>query len=172
MKLASCVHKFFLYYLPHIKGVSPHTIMAYRDAFKIFLPFAANYYGIKIRSLRMEHISSELVLAFLQDLEQERKNTPKTRNQRLAALKSFAKMVRFLYPQQREIAETILNIPQKRAQRTLVGFLYQDEILDLFQSVDLKKNEGFRDYTILHLLYDSGARASEITTLNLDYFWL
>jgi integrase/recombinase XerD len=170
MKLASCVHKFFLYYLPHIKGVSPHTIMAYRDAFKIFLPFAANYYGIKIRSLKMEHISSELVLAFLQDLEQERKNTPKTRNQRLAALKSFAKMVRFLYPQQREIAETILNIPQKRAQRTLVGFLYQDEILELFQSVDLKRNEGFRDYTILHLLYDSGARASEITTLNLDYF--
>ena len=170
MKLASCVHKFFLYYLPHIKGVSPHTIMAYRDTFKFFLPFAANYYGIKIRSLRMEHISSELVLAFLQDLEQERKNTPKTRNQRLAALKSFAKMVRFLYPQQRETAETILNIPQKRAQRTLIGFLYQDEILDLFHSVDLKKNEGFRDYTILHLLYDSGARASEITTLNLDYF--
>jgi site-specific recombinase XerD len=144
--------------------------MAYRDTFKFFLPFAANYYGIKIRSLRMEHISSELVIAFLLDLEQERKNTPKTRNQRLAALKSFAKMVRFLYPQQRETAETILNIPQKRAQRTLVGFLYQDEILELFQSVDLKKNEGFRDYTILHLLYDSGARASEITTLNLDYF--
>lgn len=170
MKLSFCVHKFFQYYLPHIKGVRPRTIMAYRDAFKIFLPFAAEYYGIKIKSLRMEHISSELIIAFLQDLEKVRKNIPKTRNQRLAALKSFAKMVRFLYPQHREIAETILNIPQKRAQRTLIGFLYQDEVLELFQSVDLNRKEGFRDYTILHLLYDSGARASEITTLNLDYF--
>ena len=48
--------------------------------------------------------------------------------------------------------------------------MYQEEILKVFQSVDLKKKEGFRDYALLHLLYDSGARASEITTLNLDYF--
>ena len=170
MKLSSCIHQFFDYYLPHIKGVSSHTITAYRDAFKLFLPFSAKYYGIKIASLTVQHISAELILAFLHDLEQERKNIPRTRNQRLAALKSFAKMVRLLYPQQRQIAERVLNIPQKRAQRTLVGFLYEDEILELFQSVNLKRKEGFRDYTILHLLYDSGARASEITALNLDYF--
>jgi hypothetical protein len=50
--------------------MSPNTIKSYRDAFKIFLPFAAKYYGIKIKSLRVEHISSELIIAFLQDLEQ------------------------------------------------------------------------------------------------------
>ncbi len=170
MKLSPLIHKFFQHYLAHIKGASPHTIMAYRDAFKIFLPFAAKYYGIKIKSLRVEHISSALIIAFLQDLEKERKNIPKTRNQRLAAIKSFAKMLRFMYPQQREIAESILCIPQKRAQKPLIGFLYYDEILQVFNTVDIRTREGFRDYVLLHLLYDSGARASEITTLNLDYF--
>jgi len=170
MKLSSCVHQFFDHYLPHIKGVSRHTIQSYRDAFKIFLTFAAKYHGIKISSLRLEHISSILIIAFLDDLQQERKNIPKTRNHRLAALKSFAKMIRFMYPEQRQLAETILSVPQKRFQKPLIGFLYQDETLKIFQSVDLKRKEGFRDYTLLHLLYDSGARASEITTLNLDYF--
>jgi len=170
MKLSSCLHQFFGNYLPHIKGVSPNTIKAYRDTFKSFLPFAAKYHKIKIKSLRVDHLSSKLILAFLDQLEREHKNLAKTRNQRLAALKSLAKMIRFMYLEKRELAEKILNIPQKRTQKPLIGFLYQEEILNVFQSVDLKKNEGFRDYALLHLLYDSGARASEITTLNLDYF--
>jgi len=170
MKLSPCVHQFFDKYLPHIKGVSQHTIKAYRDTFKLFLPFAATYYGIKIRSLRVEHLSTELILAFLDDLQQKRKNLPKTRNHRLAVLKSFAKMIRLMHPHQRQLADTILDIPQRRTQKPLIGFLYQEEILKVFQAVDLKRQEGFRDYVILHLLYDSGARASEITSLNLDYF--
>ena len=170
MKLSPCIHHFFDQYLPHIKGVSHHTVKAYRDAFRLFLPFAARFYGIKIRSLRVEHLSSDLIIAFLEDLQKERKNLVKTRNQRLAALKSFAKMVRFKYPEQREVADTILNIPQKRSQKPLIGFLYQDEILKVFHAVDLKTKEGFRDYALLHLLYDSAARATEMATLNLDYF--
>ena len=170
MKLSPLIHKFFQNYLPHIKAVSPHTIQAYRDTFKLFLPFAAKYYRIKIGSLRVEHICSDLILTFLQDLEYERKNLPKIRNQRLAALKSFAKMMRFLYPDKHQIADIILNIPQKRTQKPLIGFLYQEEVLEVFESVDLKTNQGFRDYALLHLLYDSGARASEIATLNMDYF--
>ncbi len=170
MKLSPIVHQFFNQYLPHIKGVSPYTIRAYRDAFKLFLPFASKYYVIKIRSLRVEHISSELILSFLDDLQKERKNLARTRNHRLAAIKSFSKMIRFMYPQHRELADNILNIPQKRYQKRLIGFLYHDEVLKVFEAVDLRKKEGFRDYAMLHLLFDSGARASEITTLNLDYF--
>ena len=170
MKLSQCIHHFFNHYLPHIKGVSPYTIKAYRDTFKIFLPFAANHFGIKIKSLRVEHLSSQLVLSFLDALQKERKNLVRTRNHRLAPLKSFAKMICFIYPDHRERAEAILNIPQKRSQKRLIGFLYHDEILQVFEAVDLRKNEGFRDYALLHLLFDSGARASEITTLNLDYF--
>jgi site-specific recombinase XerD len=170
MKLSARVHQFFSHYLPKIKAVSPLTIKSYRDTFKLFLPFAAHYYGIKIRSLRVEQLSSELILAFLDSLKDGRNNIAKTRNQRLAALKSFAKMIRFMYPDSRKVAERIMHIPQMRTQKPLIGFLYQREILKVFQSVDLTKKEGFRDYTLLHLLYDSGARASEITTLNLEYF--
>ena len=170
MKLSPCVHQFFNHYLPHIKGVSSYTTRAYRDAFKLFLPFAAKHYGIKIKSLRVEHLCSQLILSFLDVLQKERKNLARTRNHRLAALKSFAKMIRFMYPQYRELADTILNIPQKRYQKSLIGFLYHDEILQVFETVDLRRREGFRDYTLLHLLFDSGARASEITSLNLDYF--
>jgi site-specific recombinase XerD len=170
MKLSPLIHQFFDHYLPHIKGVSYYTIISYRDTFKLFLPFAANYYGIKASSLRVEQISPELIIAFLDALQKERKNLATTRNQRLAALKSFAKMIRFMYPDLRKLAERIIHIPQKRAQKPLIGFLYPEEILKVFHSVDLKKTQGFRDYVLLHLLYDSGARASEITTLNLDYF--
>jgi integrase/recombinase XerD len=170
MKLSPLIHQFFDQYLPHIRGVSHQTVKAYRDAFRLFLPFAASFYSIKVKSLRVEHISTELIIAFLEDLQNKRKNLVKTRNQRLAALKSFAKMIRFMYPEQQEVADTIRNIPQKRSQKALIGFLYQDEMLQIFQAVDLRRKEGFRDYALLHLLYDSGARASEITTLNLDYF--
>ena len=170
MKLSPAVHQFFDQYLPHIKGVSEHTLKAYRDAFKLFLIFAAGYYSIKIKSLRLEQITSELILAFLDDLQAQRRNKARTRNQRLAALKSFAKMLRVLYPEHREVAETIFSIPQKRSQKTLVGFLYPEEILSVFHAVNLKRKEGSRDYALLHLLFDSGARASEVATLDLDYF--
>ena len=103
-------------------------------------------------------------------MEEERKNSARTRNLRLVAIKSLAKMVRFMYPQHRQLAQHILNIPQKRQQKKLIGYLYPEEIMDVYDVVDLKKSEGLRDYCLLHLLFDSGARATEVATLNLDYF--
>ena len=79
-------------------------------------------------------------------------------------------MIRLLYPEYRNIAEMLLNIPQKRWQKPLIGFLTHDEVLKVLGFVDLKKKEGFRDYTLMHLLYDSGARASELAALKIDYF--
>ena len=170
MKLTTCLHQFFGNYLPHIKGVSPHTIKAYRDAFALFIPFAVNKLKIKTGSLMLDHLTPDMVLGFLADLENKRQNASVTRNHRLAAIKSLAKMIRFMHPEKRDVVEKILAIPQKRYQRKLIGFLYPDEIFKVMQSVDLNSKEGFRDYCLLVLLYDSGARATEIATLNLDYF--
>jgi len=170
MRLSSAIHQFFGKYLPHIRALSPHTIKAYRDTFKLFLPFAANYHGIKISSLQIAHLRVELILDFLDSLEKQRQNSAKTRNNRLAALKSLAKMIRFMYPDQRKLADRICSIPQKRCQRPLVGFLYPYEIDQILQAVDLNNALGVRDFCLLQLLYDSGARATEIATLNLDYF--
>ena len=170
MKLSTGLHKFFDYYLPRVKGNAQNTIKTYRDAFTIFLPFVADKLSIKIESIRVEHLSSTLILAFLDHLESERHYTARSRNQRLAAIKSLAVMIRFMYPEYKEIAKTIRRIPQKREQKPLVAFLDYEDIFKVFQSVDLKKKDGFRDYTILHLLYDTGARATETATLNLNYF--
>ncbi|MGD8703779.1 MAG: tyrosine-type recombinase/integrase [Desulfosarcina sp.] len=170
MNLNQSIHQFFEQYLPRIKGCSVQTIKAYRDTFKLFLPFAATYHGVKIKSLTIDHLTSALILDFLDHLQVKRGNRASTRNQRLAALKSLAKMIRFMVPEKRRLSGMILSIPQKRSQRPLIGFLYPDEILKVYQAVDLSKSEGLRDYALLNLLYDSGARASEVATLNLAYF--
>ena len=170
MRLSTCIRQFFNPYLSELKGVSHHTIRAYRDTFALFLPFAAHSLSIKIDSIGIEHLSSELILAFLAYSEKERNNTPTTRNLRLAAFKSMAVMIRLMHPDQRKIAETIMSIPKKRTQKPLMGFISSEEMMKVFTTVDVRKKEGFRDYTLLHLLYDSGARASEAACLELDGF--
>ncbi|OFZ42295.1 MAG: integrase [Bdellovibrionales bacterium RIFOXYC12_FULL_39_17] len=170
MQLTILTQQFFDQYLYRIKGVRENTAKAYRDTFLLFLPFAAQYLHIHVKSLVIKHLSSDLVLAFLDHLEINRQNKAQTRNQRLAALKSFCRMIKLLYSENKMIAEGILNIPKKRAQKTLIGYLTPEEIIKIFNTVDLRQKEGFRDYTILHLLSDSGARASEVAELNQDYF--
>ncbi len=170
MRLTTCIQQFLDLYHYRIKGSSQQTIRAYREALALFLPFAANYYSIKISSLSIDHLSLQLILSFLDYLQSDRSNAANTRNQRLAVIKSLAKMIRLMYPQKREIADIILAIPQKKSQKKIVGFLYIEEIFAVYEAVDLKKFLGFRDYTILHLLADSGARASEVAMLNVDYF--
>ncbi len=170
MKLSTCLQQFFDYYLPRIKGVSEQSIKAYRETFSLFIPFMAQHHNVKIRSLKVDHLSANLVLSFLNHLESHRHNSVRTRNHRLAAIKSLGKMIRFMHPAKRQLAENILHIPQKRALKKLIGFLYPEEINKIYNAVDLTKKQGMRDYTILHLLFDSGARASEIATLELDYF--
>jgi len=170
MNLADCVRQFFVEYLPRIKGASPRTIDSYRHALSLFLKFAAGYREKPVKELRIEELAFELLYAFLNHLEGDRNNSARTRNSRLAALKSLAKMIRLLYPEHRKIAEMILAVPQKRCQKPLMGFLGHDEMLKVFAAVELKKRDGFRDYTLLHLLYDTGARASEAAALKLPDF--
>jgi len=168
--LTSCLHQYFTQYLPWIKGTSKQSVKTYRQTFSLLIHFLAKHHSVKIKSLKIEHLSADSVLAFLHHLEVHRKNVVQTRNNRLSVIKSLAKMIRFMHPDKKHIAEVILNIPQKKAQKKIMGFLYPKEVMKVFEAVDFKKNEGMRDYTILHLLYDSGARASEIATLDLDYF--
>ncbi|RZB36963.1 MAG: hypothetical protein SRB2_01763 [Desulfobacteraceae bacterium Eth-SRB2] len=114
MNLHTCLCRYFAYYLPKIKGVSPETVKTYKDAFKLFLKFSSRHLSKAVPDLRLEDITPALILSFLDYLEQQRKNSIRTRNARLVALKSFAKMIRLLYPEHREISEMIFNIPQKR----------------------------------------------------------
>ncbi len=170
MKLTICVHHFFEQYLPRIKGYGPNTIKAYRDAFSLFLPFARDTLGMPINSLQLQQLTPELIVDFLGWLEKERGNGARTRNHRLAAIQSLAKMILYMHPEKRDIAVRILDIPCKRYHRNIIGFLYQEEILAVLDVVNLSSAQGFRNYTIINLLFDSGARASEVVALDLDYF--
>jgi site-specific recombinase XerD len=170
MKLTTCVHYFFEQYLPRIKGCGLNTIKAYRDAFSFFLPFARDALATPINALQVEQLTPELIVNFLGWLEKERENGARTRNHRLAAIQSLAKMILYMHPEKRDVAVRILDIPRKRYHRNIIGFLYQDEILAVLDSVNLSSAQGFRDYTILNLLFDSGARASEVAALDLDFF--
>ena len=77
MKLSTCLNQFFIQYLPRIKGSSEKTVHSYRDAYRLFLPFAADYHHIKIASLRIEHLTVELIIAFLNHLEDNRRQRVK-----------------------------------------------------------------------------------------------
>jgi site-specific recombinase XerD len=170
MNLASCLHTFFDQYLPRTKGVSSNTIRAYRQTFSMFLPFAAQTLKRDIKSLEVEHLSTQLILDFLDHLEAGRNNSARTRGHRLAVFKSLARMLRFLYPEHKALADRIISVPQKRFPKKLLASLTHEEIMQVLDCIDLKKSGAFRDYTIIHLLYDSGARAGETASLFLNYF--
>lgn len=169
MNLSDAIHQFFDHYLPHLMGVGQETIASYREAFTLLIPFAARYHHVPVRHLQLEHLSFDAIVAFLNHIETQRSNSPRTQNQRLAAIKAFAKMISLIYPEHKDLAQIIRNIPQKRAQKKLIGYLTPNELLKVFQSVDLKKPEGIRNYALLHLMADSGARAGEIAGLKIDY---
>ncbi|MCP4097623.1 MAG: tyrosine-type recombinase/integrase [Planctomycetaceae bacterium] len=170
MKLTRCVSLFLTRYLPDIRGVKPNTVRTYKDAFRGFIPYASRYLSKKVSNIDVADLSTDLVIDFLDHLENDAGNKIVTRNNRLAAIRSMTRMIRLMAPEDRETADRILNIPSKRSPKPLFGFLSHDEALAVFDSVDLKRKQGFRDYTILHLLYDSGARAHEIAGLCVDDF--
>ncbi len=170
MNLQICIQRYFTDYLSGMKGVSPETKKTYKYTFRIFLKYTSQHLSKKINKLKVEDITYTLILSFLDYLEDERKNKIRTRNARLNTLKSFSKMLKLLYPKHKKTAELILGIPQKRFGKRLIGYMDYEEIQNVFNSVDLMKKEGFRDYTILHLLFDSGARASEVANLKTEFF--
>jgi Site-specific recombinase XerD len=172
MKLSDCIHQYFDQYLPQIKGASDDTIKSYRSAFTLFLSFAAQDLSVPVKELDVEHITPTLIFAFLEHLEDQRNNLPRTRNSRLAAIKSLFKMIRLMYPEYRKIADRIFNIPQKRCSRPLIGYMTEDEILKVFQSVDLKRNKAFEitPFSIFSMIQAPGPvswQPSTLTTLTL-----
>ena len=114
MKLSVCIRHFFEQYLPQIKGCGLNTIKGYRDAFSLFLPFARDALGTPIDFMQVEQLTPELIVNFLSHLEKGRGNGARTRNHRLAAIKSLARMILYMYPDKRDVAARILNSPQKR----------------------------------------------------------
>jgi site-specific recombinase XerD len=162
--LAQTLRIFFTDYLPRQRDMSPHTLHSYRDSLKLFLLFVA---GPKQDSsnLTVEQLTVERTLAFLNDLEKSRKNKACTRNIRLSAIHSFFRYLGAQQPQYLEQTQRILGIPFKRTEQRVVQHLDFAEIQAILKLIDCSIPDGRRDFILLSLLFNTGARVSEIVML-------
>lgn len=159
---------FFLQHLTAQKGVSPRTVESYRDAFRLLFAFVERERRKIPSALTLSDLDAPLLVAFLDWLEKSRGNSTRTRNARLAALKSFLH-----YAGGRDIAalpviQRALSIPTKRHDKPLLGFLSAAEIAALLAAPDRSSWVGERDFVLLSTAYNTGARVSELVALSIQ----
>jgi integrase/recombinase XerD len=164
-KLAASVKRFLTVYLPQHRGASPNTVTSYAQALKGLLSFLSR--RKKRNEATFSDLTAENVLAFLSGLEKKRGNVQSTRNVRLAAVKSFLRYAFFMGHLDQERYERLRHIAFKRGGREAVSYLEVAELEAIFRAVDYRTRDGFRDLVVMKLLYNTGARASEIAAIKI-----
>jgi integrase/recombinase XerD len=167
--LAPHVEAFFHDHLARDRGCSHHTRDAYAYAFRLLLCFAADRFNAAPSSLSLEQLDAPVVLAFLEHLETVRCNAPRTRNARLAAIKSFAHFIEYRVPSALNQMQRILAIPSKKTDEALVDYLERDELQALLDAPEPTTRMGIRDRAMLHLCFACGLRVSELIGLRLEH---
>lgn len=157
-------------HLQRDQRVSPHTSDAYAYSFQMLVVFAAHQIGTTPAQLEIEQIDVPVVLAFLEYLESDRGNKARSRNARLAAVKSFFRFIEYRVPACLEQALRIHAIPMKKTDEALVASLTRVEIQALLDAPDPRTMSGVRDRAMLHLAYAGGLRVSELVGLGLHQF--
>jgi site-specific recombinase XerD len=163
--LAPTLQAFFSERLIGQRHASPNTIAAHRDTFRLLLAYASKRLGRHPCQLEVGELDAPLIAAFLAHLETERGNSVRTRNARLAAIHSLYRYAQHRHPEHAADIQRVLTIPPKRAHRTLVTFLDQEEIEALLAAPDRTTWTGRRDHALLMLALQTGLRASELTAL-------
>lgn len=163
--LAPTLQLFFTERLVRQRQASPHTLAAYRDTMRLLLGFAARQLGKEPSELEIDDLDAPLIGAFLDHLERERGNGVRTRNARLAAIRSLFRYAALRHPEHAAVIERVLAIPSKRFQRNLVTFLAEGEVEALLAAPDRSTWTGRRDRAMLMLGAQTGLRASELTGL-------
>jgi integrase/recombinase XerD len=163
--LASLLQRFFTERLVRQQRASPHTIASYRDAFRLLLRFAQERLGKAPATLALDDLDAALVGAFLDHVEQHRRNTPRTRNVRLAAIHAFCHYVAISEPAHLDRCRRILAIPVKRHERRPIAYLTRAEIEALLAAPDIATWIGRRDRALVLLAVQTGLRVSELIHL-------
>jgi site-specific recombinase XerD len=158
---ASLIQLFFTAYLVTQRALSPRTIASYRDALMLFLDFAQQRLRKAPTALCLADIEPDLILAFLDHLEQQRHNTVRSRNLRLTALRAFLKFAARRDVSSLYVIERALGVPMKRFERPMLGFLSREEMLAVIGEPGSTWTSQ-RDHLLLAMLYNTGARVSEI----------
>lgn len=161
-EFAALLQRLFAERLIQQQNASPRTVAAYRDTFRLLLSYAERKLGKPPAKLALCDFDTTLVLNFLTHLESERQNTVRSRNARLAAVRAFAHYVSLQCPPALALAQQVRAIPMKRFEKPLLGFLTRDEVQALLAAPDTSTWCGRRDRLMLTLLYNTGARVSEM----------
>lgn len=161
MKLGPWVRRFLLEHLINERNLSRGTQRSYRDTLTLLIPFVARKTRKRVDALDVVHVSANMVRIFLLHLEENRGCAISTRNQRLAAIHSFARFVALHSPEHIAWCEEICIIPFKKCSQTPGAYLEKVEIDALLAAPNLKSEQGQRDHLLLLFLYNTGARADE-----------
>lgn len=154
------------YFCEHLiaqRDVSPSTVRSYRDTFRLLLAYVHERMHTRPTDLALREIDAPLVVGFLAHLEQDRGNSARSRNARLAAIHSFLSFAASRCPTALPSIQRVQAIPMKRFDRPLLGFLSREEVSALLDAPDRSTWSGRRDHVMLTMLYNTGARVSEIT---------
>jgi integrase/recombinase XerD len=162
---AALLEAFFTEWLMSQRRVSPATVAAYRDTFRLFLQFAAATRRRAPSSLGLADLDAALIASFLRHLETDRGNSVRTRNARLAALRSFYRFAQLRCPEHAALIARVLAIPQKQGEHKLISFLANQEADALLAAPDRSTWTGRRDHAILLLAIQTGMRVSELAGL-------
>jgi site-specific recombinase XerD len=163
--LATTLQAFFTDRLIRQRQVSPNTLQAYRDTLRLLLVFASERHGKEPGKLAIDDLDAPLIGAFLDHLESHRKNSVRTRNARLAAIRSLFRYAALRHPEHAAVIERVLAIPPKRFERRLVTYLTEAEIDALLAAPDRTTWTGRRDTALFGLAVQTGLRASELIGL-------
>ena len=165
--LAPTLQAFFTDRLIHQRDVSPKTIKAYRDTFRLLLRFIEQQTGKQPFQLDLADLDAPLIGAFLTHLEHDRGNSPRTRNARLAAIHSFCKYAALRHPEHAATIARVIEIPSKRYDRTDVTYLTTPEIDALLNAPDRATWLGRRDHTLIVTAVTTGLRVAELIALRI-----
>lgn len=163
--LSDFIVSFFRRRLVAQRRASPATVASYRDTLRLLLVFAAKRKDRPVSRLSIEDLNRDVILAFLDHLEQERKNGVRTRNVRLAAIHSFFQHVAYADPTTMGVASRVLGIQGKRTTKRLVGYLHPEDLNAIIATPDRTTTQGRRDHALLLFLARTGARVSEAITV-------
>ena len=163
--LAPTLQLFFTERLAKQRQASPATVKSYRDTFRLLLNFVQDRTGKAPSTLDWDDLGVELVSAFLDYLETERHNSPRSRNTRLAALRSLFRYAALRHPEHAQLIAQVLATPQKRYDKSNVSFLEPGEFAALLAAPDRSRWEGRRDHALMVLALQTGLRLSELTGL-------
>nr|WP_234894966.1 tyrosine-type recombinase/integrase [Sinorhizobium meliloti] len=166
--LAPLLESYFRRRLTKQRNATPATVASYRDALRMLILFAAAKLRKRPAALVLEDLDRDLVLAFLDELEEKRNNTVATRNARLAAIRSFFHHVAAADPASFGVAQRVLTIPTKRAHIEVTHHLTKAEVDAVIAAPDQRTPRGRRDRAFLLFLARTGARVSEAIGVNAD----